>query len=73
METADRVRIAADPQQARIAQLASAGLSNPEITAQLFISRRTVECHLREIFTKPGITRLTEHEATSNGRSEAVF
>jgi DNA-binding CsgD family transcriptional regulator len=48
------------PQQAQIAQLASAGLSNPEIAAQLFISRRTVEYHLQNIFTELGITSRTQ-------------
>jgi len=43
------------PQERQIAQLACDGLSNPEIGARLFLSKRTIEWHLRHVFAKLGI------------------
>jgi DNA-binding CsgD family transcriptional regulator len=43
-------------QEAQVAKLAREGLTNPEIASQIFISPRTVEWHLGNVFSKLGIT-----------------
>jgi DNA-binding NarL/FixJ family response regulator len=43
-----------------VAELASRGLSNPDIGRELFISRNTVKVYLSRAFVKLGVANRTE-------------
>jgi DNA-binding CsgD family transcriptional regulator len=60
------------PQEAQIARMARDGHTSPEIAAQLFLSRRTVEWHLSNVFTKLGINSRKERGAALRAETGLV-
>ncbi len=48
------------PMERKVAQLVSTGLSNKDVAAQCWVSPRTVAFHLRNVFTKLGVSSRTE-------------
>ncbi|PRI11021.1 LuxR C-terminal-related transcriptional regulator [Leucobacter massiliensis] len=53
-------RIQLSEREQEVAMLAARGLSNAEIAAELVLSRRTVENHMRRIMARLGINRRTQ-------------
>jgi DNA-binding CsgD family transcriptional regulator len=60
------------PQEHQIAQLARTRRTNAEIGALVFLSARTVEWHLRNIFSKLGISSRHELEAAIRTRDRQM-
>lgn len=48
------------PMERKVAQLVGTGLSNKDVAAQCWVSPRTVAFHLRNVFTKVGVSSRTE-------------
>ncbi|RNE66783.1 helix-turn-helix transcriptional regulator [Cryobacterium tepidiphilum] len=52
----DRAANPLTPQEQQVARLVQQGLPNRDVAARLFVSPRTVDFHLRNVFTKLGIS-----------------
>ena len=48
------------PMERKVAQLVGTGMSNKDVAAQCWVSPRTVAFHLRNVFTKLGVSSRTE-------------
>lgn len=59
------------PTEQRVVRLVADGLSNPQVGERLFISRRTVQTHLSNVFRKLGIASRVELAAEVARRESA--
>ncbi|MEV6494060.1 helix-turn-helix transcriptional regulator, partial [Actinoplanes sp. NPDC051633] len=48
------------PMERKVAELVAQGLSNKDVAAQCWVSPRTVAFHLRNVFTKLGVSSRTQ-------------
>jgi len=55
-----RAEVGLTPSERRVAELVAAGQSNKQVAAALFISPKTVEGHLANVFAKLGVRSRTE-------------
>jgi predicted ATPase/DNA-binding NarL/FixJ family response regulator len=59
------------PVERQVVELASQGLSNPDIARELFISRNTVKVHLSHAYAKLGVANRTELARLATRHSQA--
>jgi DNA-binding CsgD family transcriptional regulator len=63
------------PQERHIARLVATGATSKEVAAELFLSPRTIDAHLRSVFRKLGISsrrQLRGHPVIAAGEPDAV-
>jgi DNA-binding NarL/FixJ family response regulator len=53
-------RLELTPSERRVAELAAAGLTNRDVATKLFVSAKTVEANLTQIYRKLGIRTRAE-------------
>lgn len=60
------------PSELRVARLVAGGASNPEVANSLYVSRSTVESHLRAVFRKLEISDRGQLSAALEGPSQKI-
>ncbi len=60
------------PAELSVARLVAEGLSNPEVAARLYLSRKTVETHLKRIFLKAGVESRAQLAAEFTRETAAI-
>src|SRR5262245_4228233 len=60
------------PQELQIAGLVAGGMTNRQVAAQLYLSPRTIDYHLRKVFSKLGLSSRTELVRTGVPQQEPV-
>ena len=59
------------PQERQIATMVGQGLTNKEVAAQLYLSPRTIDAHMRNVFAKLGISSRRELRDLARGPATA--